>query len=97
MKTPNAKNWAGIFSLIWVLIGAGCFHYHAIRYNDYTFGPMWFFYLMVFAVWWGGGLTFALLASSRGSPWNVWSRRVAILLVCFYVFFIFIFIPRVHA
>jgi len=97
MKIPYKKNRLGIISLIWVLIGAGCFHYHAIRYNDYTSDPMWFFYFMVFVVWWGGGLTFALSASSRGSSWNAWSRRVAILLVCFYILFIFVFIPRIHA
>ena len=97
MKIPPAKNWKGIFSLLWVLAGAGCFHFHAIYYNYYTFGPMWFFYFMVFAVWWGMGFTFAISASKHGSPLNVYCSRAAIILICFYIFFVSIFISRVRA
>jgi hypothetical protein len=93
MKIPHAENLEGIFSLTWVLIGAGCFHLHAI---DYNLGPMWLFYFIVVVVWWGVSLPFAISASRRGSPLNALCGRTALLLVCFYMLFIFIFTPRVH-
>jgi hypothetical protein len=97
MKMPRATHWEGIFSLIWVLAGAGCFHLHAIRYNGYGFDPIWLFYFIVMVVWWGIGFSFAISASKRGSPLNVLCGRAAILLICFYIFFVAFIIPRVHA
>jgi hypothetical protein len=92
MREFAALKYDGVFSIGWVLAW-GIGHYFLLRRGIY-FDQFRLLFLGIWALWWGGGLLFAIPAVRRGSPLNmICGLGTVIAFVCFLWLLIF---PRVH-
>jgi hypothetical protein len=84
MKPKIASEWQGLASLLWVVLVFVIIKFVVLT-NELMFEPLWLFDLLLFAVWWGVGLAFAISGLRRG---HFVSRFCAVLSICALVYFV---------
>jgi hypothetical protein len=84
MNTKLLNNWAGLISILW-MVGGFALIAGVLSPHDIHFEPSWLYGVVLFLVWLGVGLLFAIAGLRRG---NLAGRICAVIAVVVFVFFV---------